>query len=687
MDEPFRSAGRSARTEIEAAIDVDAAWSELTGRIAAGDEPSVIRPIGARRPDRARRWIVVVAAAASVALVVGIAVFLGRPDTVRTEVPTTGVTTTQLPVQPEPAAPASTTPPVTTGSTTTAATTTASPPATADPDAITVSYLDPPPEATLIPVGSYPYASPGQTDPRFVVGETGVAIVHWQESIWHMSWDGEVREVGPLPELASFQSPLAGPGDVLYALENGMVAIALSGDREGEIVARRPIPDTPEPLFTADLTSGIVHGPTGVVLPDVANGDVVMMEYVDETGAPRTWDGAPSDIPRGDSSDTAAAAPGWIPLTVVQGDVQWLLEIERDPEAIEPYNGFGRGIGPGPGDTVIHATTIGAALQPGEEYSENAGAVVAVLRQDGSGSWLAIPEGWQYEAASPWGVLVSQLDTADLEIDLALLDLRPPPVDPLAAFATQPAPIDIVCDPGTVCVRFDVDASGVVTSSRLDTDEVVRWTDPPVAASSGLVQAWLIAVGPDDVAYLAPSGTDESGVDVVAVSLAAADAGREIRRWPAVLDISGDTELIPTPAGLVAVGCCGPDQLRPDPDAAAAVPWISRNGAEITADIPVVLWDLTTRTVTVDDRSWEPDLTDAEGLRGMPLITPTADGGFLGAFESIDGGSTVIVRGLPDGTSEQVRVTSYPVLLHRDGTVWFVDPTTGRVEVTAPFAG
>ena len=172
----------------------------------------------------------------------------------------------------------------------------------------------------------------------------------------------------------------------------------------------------------------------------------------------------------------------------------------------------------------------------------------------------------------------------------------------------------------------------------------------------------------------------------MAVSLAAADAGREIRRWPAVLDISGDTELIPTPAGLVAVGCCGPDQLRPDPDAAAAVPWISRNGAEITADIPVVLWDLSTRTVTVDDRSWEPDLTDAEGLRGMPLISPTADGGFLGAFEAIDGGSTVIVRGLPDGASEQVRVTSYPVLLHPDGSVWFVDPTTGRLVVTAPFA-
>ena len=672
MDEQFRGAGRAARTEIESAVDVDAAWREMTGRIAAGDEPGVIRPIEARRPDRARRWIVVVAAAASVALVVGVAVLFGRPDTVRTEVPTTGPTTAPRPTTPATTAPASTAPRPTT------------PPI--DPDAITVSYLDPPPEATLIPIGSYPYASPGQIDPRFVVGETGVAIVHWQESIWHMSWDGQLREVGPLPELASFQSPLAGPGDVLYALEDGMIAIALSGERQGEIVARRPIPDTPEPLFTAELDNGLVHGPTGVVLPDVANGDVVMMEYVDETGAPRTWDGAPRDVPRAESFRTDVVAPGWSPLTIKQGDVRWVLEIERDPEAIEPYNGFGPWVVTGPDGTLVGATTLGAALQPGAEYSENAGAVIAVLRQDGSGTWSALPDGWTFEASSPWGVLVSHLDTADLEIDLALLDLRPPPVDPLAALATQPAPIDIVCDPGTVCVRFDVDASGVVTSSRLDTDEVVRWTDPPVAASSGLVQAWLIAVGPDDVAYLAPSGTDESGVDVVAVSLSAADAGREIRRWPAVLDISGDTELIPTPAGLVAVGCCGLDQLRPDPDAAAAVPWISRNGAEITADIPVVLWDLTTRTVTVDDRSWEPDLTDTEGLRGMPLISPTADGGFLGAFEAIDGGSTVIVRGLPDGTTEQVRVTSYPVLLHPDGSVWFVDPTTGRPVVTTPFA-
>ena len=242
-----------------------------------------------------------------------------------------------------------------------------------------------------------------------------------------------------------------------------------------------------------------------------------------------------------------------------------------------------------------------------------------------------------------------------------------------------------MCDPGTVCVQFDVDASGVVTSSRFDTDEVVRWTDPPVIASPGLGQVSLIAIGPDDVAYLAPFGTDESGVDVVAVSLAAADAGREIRRWPAVLGISGDTQLIPTPSGLVEVECCGPDQVKPDPDAAVALPWVSQDGAEITADIPTVRWNVRTNTVTIDDRSWRPDLTHVEGRRGMPPITPTADGGFLGAFDAIDGGGTVIVRGHPDGTTEQVRVTSYPVLLHPDGSVWFLD-ATGRLVVTAPFA-
>jgi hypothetical protein len=170
------------------------------------------------------------------------------------------------------------------------------------------------------------------------------------------------------------------------------------------------------------------------------------------------------------------------------------------------------------------------------------------------------------------------------------------------------------------------------------------------------------------------------------VSLAAADAGREIRRRPSVLDISGDTQLIPTPSGLVDVGCCGANQVRPDPDAAIAVPWVWQDGAEIVAELPMVRWDLSTQSVTIDRRTWAPDLAVDEGLRGIPAITPTADGGFLGAFTAADGLTTVIVRGLPDGASEQVRVTSYPVLLHPDGTVWFVDPTTGRLVVTAPFA-
>ena len=309
-----------------------------------------------------------------------------------------------------------------------------------------------------------------------------------------------------------------------------------------------------------------------------------------------------------------------------------------------------------------------------------------MLRPDGSGTWLRVPDGWNFEASSPWGVLVSRVDTSSLEIELGLLDLRVPPVDPLVAFATESALIDIVCGPGTVCVQLDVDAEGVVTSSRFDTDEVVRWTDPPVVASPGLGQASLIAIGPDDVAYLAPFVSDDSGGDLVAVSLAAADAGREIRRWPAVLDISGDTQLIPTPSGLVAVGCCGPDQVRPDPDADIAVPWVSQDGAEISTELPVLRRDLSTQSVTIDGRTWAPDLAVDEGRRGMPTITPTGDGGFLGACTAADGLTTVIVRGLPDGANDQVRVTSYPVLLHTDGTVWFVDPTTSRLVVTSPFA-
>src|SRR5690606_16443649 len=107
------------------------------------------------------------------------------------------------------------------------------------------------------------------------------------------------------------------------------------------------------------------------------------------------------------------------------------------------------------------------------------------------------------------------------------------------------------------------------------TRALTRHSVPPVVAEVPFDgDVVLITAGPDGAVYLAtPTGSDPIG-DLVAVSLTEGDAGREIERLVGRVDLSGDTDLVATADGLVEVGCCGPDQLRPAPDAAIVIGWI-----------------------------------------------------------------------------------------------------------------
>ena len=82
-----------------------------------------------------------------------------------------------------------------------------------------------------------------------------------------LSWDGTTREV--VIELPGLASPLYGPGDVLYGLdvpgERGMVAVALSGARSGEVLAATPLPEGPGDAWGAAGANSFAHGADGVV--------------------------------------------------------------------------------------------------------------------------------------------------------------------------------------------------------------------------------------------------------------------------------------------------------------------------------------------------------------------------------------------------------------------------------------
>ena len=151
---------------------------------------------------------------------------------------------------------------------------------------------------------------------------------------------------------------------------------------------------------------------------------------------------------------------------------------------------------------------------------------------------------------------------------------------------------------------------------------------------------WIELVGPDDVVYLNvdPTVPDGDGVaaDLIAVSLAPGDAGREIDRWQDVADRIGDSDLVATREGIVRVGCCGPDTLRPAPDAPIEV--LGSLGTGATPDrrrelAQTSAWCWSTRRTTFrrDDLSWTVESED--GGRGMPVVVPTFDGGIIALLD------------------------------------------------------
>lgn len=241
------------------------------------------------------------------------------------------------------------------------------------------------------------------------------------------------------------------------------------------------------------------------------------------------------------------------------------------------------------------------------------------------------------------------------------------------------------CVPGdATCTQLVHDASGDPITYQPTTRVLTRHVTPEVAVTLPVEYGdagFVVAAGPDDVVYLsvAPAVADEMAADVVAVTLADKDLGREIGRWAGVTNTVGDSSLVPTRDGLVDVGCCGTDTIRPAPDAQVLVPWLGRDGEPVALDTPVFVVEIEYPALTVNrknpdgsTRTWTYEPAGDWMPRGMPNLTATFDGGFVAA-ELGSGGST-LARGYADGRLDQVVLG--PEFVVVDG----VDPA-GRILV------
>ncbi len=661
IDDIGRSAALDALDDARRSIDIELGLADVLTASAIGD----VVPL--RSPRQARRWMIVASAAAVVATLVVVGIVVSRDRTTPVvDLPTVAPSTTESPS------------PTTTGTTTPTTTTVG-----ATGSGLTVSYLDPPPVFEPLPFAAVDLSGCPSTgcfgwdvavmDGAVVVTDDGVQQAFVVDPI-----TGAVRTQ---PIDADLFSTVAGPGNVLYGLVQGqdnqdfaMEAVALDGPRAGEVVAAAPVGIVAYVELPA-LPFG--HGPSGVV-DRVRNPGAEMIGYVDENGVSITLDeAAPFYTREGDT------------VTEV-GGATWPLEVVRHPDAADTVNGE-PAVAPTIDGAAVVMTWIGPADGEGD-FPPPSMPVVGWLTPDGNAVWRQLADGWHVGASDIWGTVLVRLTGMHLELAwLTSPDGATPNPPTTTTTATTGdgfdlAPLDLLgdCEP-TQCQSVGATADGTIVSyDRIARSITLHTAQPTVIDVSGVdgldpVLTYLTHVGPGDVAYLVTQQTDSGDPvgDLVAVALSGPKAGQQVARAVGAIDLSGDSDLVPTIDGLVSVGCCGFEAQRPADGASPVMRWVDSTGVTITDPGPVIQLEfgdgalVVTRSEGATERSWTVPNVPI-GFRGMPPAVATTDGGAMvfvqDSFDSESPSRLVILR--VDGSMEERSIAPhYPAVMVPDGSL------------------
>jgi hypothetical protein len=416
IDEIGRRAAGAARadaaalaaTEVEAGLD----------RLRLGNAPVVAIPRTSRDP---RRWLmlgtaIAVAAAAIIALVIN-----ANEGESRRVVPggsSTQVTTASTSV-------------VSTGAPDTTELTNVTAPAVTTPaDAIAVIYLTPPPAYPATPIASVAAPAAPTQMPLVAISDSWIVTVDTVAStatLINRYSPGDPPQVVPLAAGLVGTSVAAGPGDVLYGVVQGngadmsLDAIALSGDRAGQVVAFAPI----SAVEFAEAPNGVFgHGADGII--DRRTGKV-LLGYVDVTGQPVSIGRAVHTV----GTILGEVASSDVVIRDPDGKHDWHLAIQRDPASPGALKGE---VPPAPsshGGAVV-LTAVGRPVASTSDIASPTEPVVAVLAADGTGTWYSLADGWQVAASDLDGTILMR--RAGNTVELARLD-PPQRID----FVNQPA--------------------------------------------------------------------------------------------------------------------------------------------------------------------------------------------------------------------------------------------------------
>jgi len=147
---------------------------------------------------------------------------------------------------------------------------------------------------------------------------------------------------------------------------------------------------------------------------------------------------------------------------------------------------------------------------------------------------------------------------------------------------------------------------------------------------------YFVHIGPDDVAYMSVMeiGAIDPNGDLVAIPLVGSNAGSVVEEWIGGGDYVGDSTFVPRKAGIAVQGCCGFEDVRPDPDA-PLYRYVDRNGSLIESTAPTFRLDLgdvgnNLARINEDGSSTFWSLPAVlQSPRDFPLVAATDDGGAL----------------------------------------------------------